>query len=115
MKVSKEIKEKALTLGRKHKASLVFVNEMGEVFTEEQYARASVGGDKGKYAKIEVAASDAYDEVDETLKGRKSKSSKKEADQGKNKDSGIDEITEGDQDSKGNGTPGSSKTGEEEE
>ena len=56
MTISKEIKEKALEIGRKHTLPKVWVNEGGEVFSEEQYAKASVGGDKDKYSSVEVTA-----------------------------------------------------------
>lgn len=56
MTISNELKDKALRLGRKHKKSKVWVNELGEVFTEEQFAKASVNGDKDKYAPVEVTA-----------------------------------------------------------
>lgn len=56
MTISKELKEKALKLGRKHNAQKVWVNESGEVFTEEQFAKASVKGDKDKYSPVEITA-----------------------------------------------------------
>lgn len=56
MTISKEIKEKALEIGRKHKLDKVWVNDSGEVFSEEQYAKASVKGDKDKYATVEITA-----------------------------------------------------------
>jgi hypothetical protein len=56
MTITKEIKEAAQALGRKHKLAKVWVNESGEVFSEEQFAKASVKGDKDKYAPVEVTA-----------------------------------------------------------
>lgn len=56
MTISKEIKEKSLEIGRKHKLAKVWVNESGEVFSEEQFAKASVKGDKDKYAPVEITA-----------------------------------------------------------
>jgi hypothetical protein len=56
MTITKEIKEKALEIGRKHKLAKVWVNNQGEVFSEEQYAKASVKGDKDKYALVEISA-----------------------------------------------------------
>jgi len=56
MTITKEIKDKALELGRKHKLVRVWVNESGEVFSDEQFAKSSVKGDKDKYAPVEVTA-----------------------------------------------------------
>lgn len=56
MTISKEIKEKALEIGRKLNLPKVWVNESGEVFSEEQFARLSVKSDKDKYAAVEVTA-----------------------------------------------------------
>lgn len=56
MTISKENKEKALKLGRRFKVDKIWVNESGECFTEEQFAKASVKGDKEKYAAVEVTA-----------------------------------------------------------
>ena len=56
MTISKEIKDKALEIGRKHKLAKVWVNEGGEVFSEEQFAKASVAGDKDKFAAVEITA-----------------------------------------------------------
>lgn len=56
MTISKELKEKAQKLGRKHNVQKVWVNVSGEVFTEEQFAKASVKGDKDKYSPVEVTA-----------------------------------------------------------
>lgn len=56
MTISKEIKAKALEIGRKHKLAKVWVNESGEVFSEEQFAKSSVKGDKDKYAAVEITA-----------------------------------------------------------
>lgn len=56
MTISNEIKEKALEIGRRHKLSKVWVNDRGEVFSEEQYAKASVGSDKDKFTSVEVTA-----------------------------------------------------------
>lgn len=56
MTITKDIKEKALEIGRKHKYAKVWVNESGEVFSEEQFAKLSVKGDKDKYAPVEITA-----------------------------------------------------------
>ena len=56
MTISKEIKDKAQEIGRRIKASKVWVNVTGEEFSEEQYAKASVGGDKEKFAGVEITA-----------------------------------------------------------
>ena len=56
MTITKELKEKALEIGRKHKFAKVWVNEAGEVFSDEQYAKASVSADKDKYAAVEITA-----------------------------------------------------------
>lgn len=56
MTITNEIKETARALGRKHKLNKVWVNESGEVFSEEQFAKMSVKGDKDKYAPVDVTA-----------------------------------------------------------
>lgn len=56
LKISKEQKDMALSLGRKHKAKVMWVNKKGEYFTQEQFAKASVGGNDDELAKVEITA-----------------------------------------------------------
>ena len=56
MTITNKVREIAQVLGRKHKLAKVWVNESGEVFSEEQFAKSSVKGDKDKYAAVEVTA-----------------------------------------------------------
>lgn len=54
--VTKEQKEKAIELGRKHNVDTMFVNDKGEFFTNENYAKLSVNSDKEKLAKVSITA-----------------------------------------------------------
>lgn len=54
--ITKEQKEKAIAIGRKHNVEKVFINDKGEFFTVENYARLSVNSDKEKIAIVSVTA-----------------------------------------------------------
>lgn len=56
LKITDKQKKEAIEIGRKHKVDVIFVNDKGEYFTEENFANNSVGGDKEKYGKVEVIA-----------------------------------------------------------
>ena len=56
LSITKEQVATAQELGRKHKASAMYVNDKGEHFTDVQHAKASVNGDVEKYAKVDVTA-----------------------------------------------------------
>ncbi|MEL3904450.1 MAG: hypothetical protein P1P63_04995 [Treponemataceae bacterium] len=63
MKITNEIKKRAQEVAEKNGLNVVFVNDKGEFFSNENFAALSVKSDKQKYAKIEVAAvSDNSDE-----------------------------------------------------
>lgn len=56
MIISEDLQNKALKLGRKFRVSKIWVNASGECFTEEQFAKSSVKGDKDKYSSVEITA-----------------------------------------------------------
>ena len=56
MKITKEQKEKGIVIGNKLGQSKLWINEKGEYFTNENFAKNSVGSDKEKFGTIEVTA-----------------------------------------------------------
>lgn len=66
LQITKEQKEKANEIGRKHNVEKVFVNDKGEFFTVENYAKLSVNGDKDKIAVVVVSASTSDDNKSNT-------------------------------------------------
>lgn len=56
LQITADQKKQAIEIGRKHKADIVYVNEKGEFFTNESFAKNSVGGNKDLYGKVEVVA-----------------------------------------------------------
>lgn len=64
MKITNEIKKRAQEVAEKSGLSVIFVNDKGEFFSNENFAALSVKSDKSKYAKIKVSAAsdDSEDE-----------------------------------------------------
>jgi len=56
MKITKEQKEKGIEIGLKLGQSKMWINDKGEYFTNENFAKNSVGSDKEKFGTIEVTA-----------------------------------------------------------
>ena len=56
MKITKEQKENGIEIGQKLGQSKMYINEKGEYFTNENFAKNSVGSDKEKFGTIEVTA-----------------------------------------------------------
>ena len=56
LKITSETKKRAQEVAEKNGLNVVFVNDKGEFFSNENFASLSVKGDKSKYAKIEVVA-----------------------------------------------------------
>lgn len=52
MEVSKELKEKALSVAKTQKLEAVWVNNKNEIFTSENLASLSVKGKKEDFAKV---------------------------------------------------------------
>jgi hypothetical protein len=53
MEISEKKKKEALELKAKYGYKDIYINEKGEFFSTENYAKMSVAGDKKKYAKVE--------------------------------------------------------------
>ncbi len=56
LKITSETKKRAEEVAAKNGLSVIYVNEKGEFFSNENFASLSVKGNKEKYAKIEVVA-----------------------------------------------------------
>lgn len=56
LKITSETKKRAEDVATKNGLSMIFVNDKGEFFSNENFAALSVKSDKSKYAKIEVVA-----------------------------------------------------------
>lgn len=56
LKIDDKTKKRAQEVIKNNGLSVVFVNDKGEFFSNENHAALSVGGNKAKYAKIEVGA-----------------------------------------------------------
>lgn len=56
LKITSEIKNRAQEVAEKNGLNVIFVNDKGEFFSNENFAALSVKSDKSKYAKIEVVA-----------------------------------------------------------
>jgi len=54
MKATKEQREMALQLAKKHNVDKIYLTKNGEYFTEENYAKLSVNGVTADYCKINV-------------------------------------------------------------
>lgn len=54
LKITSETKKRAEDVAAKNGLSMIFVNDKGEFFSNENFAALSVKSDKSKYAKIEV-------------------------------------------------------------
>ena len=72
LQVTKEQKQKAIELGRKHNVNSMFVNDKGEFFTNENFAKLSVNGDKEKLATVQVTP----EEIKETKEEPKEEAKK---------------------------------------
>lgn len=55
MNITDEQKEKAQELAEKLKVSVLYINDKGEYFTNENLVQLSVDGDKKKYQKLDFA------------------------------------------------------------
>lgn len=62
LKITSETKKRAQEVAEKNGLSVIFVNDKGEFFSNENFAALSVKSDKSKYAKIEVVAVDSFSE-----------------------------------------------------
>lgn len=54
LKISSNQKKLAQEIGRKHKVSVIYVNDKNEFFSDEQLCKASVAGNKENYVKVEI-------------------------------------------------------------
>lgn len=57
LKISSNQKKLAQEIGRKHKVSVIYVNDKNEFFSDEQLCKVSVAGKNENYAKVEIFGS----------------------------------------------------------
>lgn len=65
MKATKEQIDKGKELAEKLKTDILFINEAGEYFTDENLAQLSVKGDKKEYQQLEYSTSAVTEENEE--------------------------------------------------
>lgn len=66
--ITNELKEKALRIGKKANVKVIFVNDSGEFFTDEQFAKLSVKADKDRYISINVSDTTTDTDTSDTAK-----------------------------------------------
>lgn len=62
LKITSETKKRAEEVAKKNGLNVIFVNDKGEFFSNENFASLSVKADKSRYAKIEAVVIDFLDD-----------------------------------------------------
>jgi hypothetical protein len=73
MKATKKQIEKGKGIAKQLKTDVLFINEKGEYFTDENRAQLSVKGDKKKYQKLDYSTSFTADDTEAEEPAEKTK------------------------------------------